>query len=287
MNRKILKNCPISCFADEISEHMDEQIALLEELGISWIEFRSGDGKSVADYTMEEAANLKAKLEEHHIGISAIGSPIGKINITDDFEEHQKLLAHIADLADILGTRFVRVFSFYVREEKNAVEYRDEVIRRLRAMKEFAAERNLVLLHENEKGIYGDNAERCLELMQELGDEHFKCTFDFANFVQIKQETIFAFEQLKEYVSYVHIKDALWEDGTVVPGGEGDGCLADILEKLDEMGYAGFLCLEPHLTDFAGFQSLEKGGAASRGRTDQKNAFRQAYQALQKLLGTE
>lgn len=283
MNGKILKNCRISCFADEIDASVDKQIALMKELGITWVEFRSGDGKSVADYTLEEAAALKKKLDENGIGVSAVGSPIGKIGIEEDFGPHFEKFKHIAALAEILGTRYIRMFSFFMPEGRDAADFRDEVLRRLRCLRDYAAQKDLILLHENEKGIYGDNAQRCLDLMQELYGEHFKCTFDFANFVQCKQEVLPAYELLKPYISYVHVKDALFETGAVVPGGEGDGHLAEIFEKLERAGYEGFLSLEPHLADFAGLKNLEQN-AETRGRSDQEAAFCQAYAALEKLL---
>lgn len=278
-----LKDCPISCFADEIDDSVDKQIALLKDLGITWVEFRSGDGKSIADYIEEEAKALKEKLDANGIGVSAVGSPIGKISITDDFAPHLEKFKHVAKLAKILKTRYIRMFSFYIPEGKSADEFRDEVHSRLRRLIECAAENDLVLLHENEKGIYGDNAMRCLDLMKELYGEHFKCTFDFANFVQCKQDTLEAYELLKPYVHYVHVKDALWEGGEVVPAGEGDGHLKEIFEKLNAAGFGGFLSLEPHLTDFAGLKNLEQE-VQTRGRSDQEAAFCQAYRALQKVL---
>ena len=66
-DRRILKNCPVSCFADEIDSSVDRQMALMEELGIGWVEFRSGDGKGVADYTEAEAETLMRRLEEKKI----------------------------------------------------------------------------------------------------------------------------------------------------------------------------------------------------------------------------
>lgn len=280
----MLEKCLISCFADEIDTSMDKQIALLKELGISWIEFRSGDGKNVADYTEEEALKLKKKLDENDIRISALGSPVGKIGIEEDFEPHFEKFKHVAKLAKILGTSCIRVFSFYIPEGKDAADYRDEVLARLGRMAEYAGKEQLVLLHENEKGIYGDNAARCLDLMKELYGDSFRCTFDFANFVQCHQNTVEAYELLKPYIGYVHIKDAQEESGDVVPAGQGDGNLAVILEKLEQKGYAGFLSLEPHLADFAGLKDLEQEVKA-RGRSDQAAAFCQAYEALQTLLG--
>lgn len=284
MDRKILTKCPVSCFADEIDVSVDKQIALLQELGIGWIEFRSGDGKGVADYTEKEAEMLMSRLSANGIRISAVGSPIGKIDITQDFEPHFETYRHIVELAGILDTSFIRMFSFFMPEGEEPDKFRDEVMRRTDRMVEYAAGRNVVLLHENEKGIYGDNAARCLDLMKLFYGDHFRCTFDFANFVQCGQDTMEAYEMLRPYISYIHVKDALRENGDVVPAGTGDGNVAEILNRLDEEGYAGFLSLEPHLADFAGLKSLEKE-VKERGRTDGEEAFCTAYRALEKLLG--
>lgn len=284
MDRKILTKCPVSCFADEIDVSVDKQIALLQELGIGWIEFRSGDGKGVADYTEKEAEMLMSRLSANGIRISAVGSPIGKIDITQDFEPHFETYRHIVELAGILDTSFIRMFSFFMPEGEEPDKFRDEVMRRTDRMVEYAAGRNVVLLHENEKGIYGDNAARCLDLMKLFYGDHFRCTFDFANFVQCGQDTLEAYEMLRPYISYIHVKDALRENGDVVPAGTGDGNVAEILNRLNEEGYAGFLSLEPHLADFAGLKSLEKE-VKERGRTDGEEAFCTAYRALEKLLG--
>ncbi len=284
MDRKILTKCPVSCFADEIDVSVDKQIALLQELGIGWIEFRSGDGKGVADYTEKEAEMLMSRLSANGIRISAVGSPIGKIDITQDFEPHFETYRHIVELAGILDTSFIRMFSFFMPEGEEPDKFRDEVMRRMDRMVEYAAGRNVVLLHENEKGIYGDSADRCLDLMKLFYGDHFRCTFDFANLVQCGQDTMEAYEMLRPYISYIHVKDAMRESGDVVPAGTGDGNVAEILNRLDEEGYAGFLSLEPHLADFAGLKSLEKE-VKERGRTDGEEAFCTAYRALEKLLG--
>ncbi len=284
MDRKILTKCPVSCFAHEIDVSVDKQIALLQELGIGWIEFRSGDGKGVADYTEKEAEMLMSRLSANGIRISAVGSPIGKIDITQDFEPHFETYRHIVELAGILDTSFIRMFSFFMPEGEEPDKFRDEVMRRMDRMVEYAAGRNVVLLHENEKGIYGDSAARCLDLMKLFYGDHFRCTFDFANFVQCGQDTMEAYEMMRPYISYIHLKDAMRESGDVVPAGTGDGNVAEILNRLDEEGYAGFLSLEPHLADFAGLKSLEKE-VKERGRTDGEEAFCTAYRALEKLLG--
>ena len=146
------------------------------------------------------------------------------------------------------------MFSFYM-EDGQQEKHRDEVLARLKAFLDYAKEQDMVLLHENEKGIYGDNAARCLDLMEELYCDNFKAVFDFANFIQVGQETLPAWEMLKKYTHYIHIKDAVGQK--VVPPGYGDGHLKEILADLISSGYQGFLSLEPHLSDFVGFSSLE------------------------------
>ena len=280
----LLESSRISGFADEIAVDMDTQIALLKELGIEWVEFRSGDGKGVADYSLEEAKDLRRKLDENGIRVSALGSPIGKIGIEEDFAPHLKLLEHLTELAEVLGTSYIRMFSFFIPEGKDPADYRDEVFGRTKAMVEMAKEKGVVLLHENEKGIYGDVAQRCLDLMRNFYGEHYRCTFDFANFVQCGQDVLAAYEMLKPYITYVHVKDAVMETGEVTPAGEGDGQVAEILRRLDGEGYKGLLSLEPHLVDFAGLKNLEKD-AKERKRSDGEQAFSQAYHALRKILG--
>lgn len=283
----MLEYCRISGFADEIGEAVSHQIDVLKDLGQNYIELRSADGKSIADYTVEEAKALKAVLDENGIQVSAIGSPIGKIGIQEDFVPHFEKYCHVVDLAKLLGTQYIRIFSFYIPEGENAFDYREEVIYRLRQMINYAKEKGVVLLHENEKMIYGDTGSRCLDLMETLYGEQFKFNFDFANFVQCRENTLECFRMLRPYIAYIHIKDALYEDGHEVPAGQGDGHLAEIMKMLDDAQFNGFLSLEPHLADFAGFKSLEKDAKAEEKMADTEKAYRIAYAAMQDILGRD
>lgn len=278
----------LSGFADEIAPELDTQLRVLKDCGIAQMEIRGVDGKNITEYSLEETAEIAHRLQKAGIGVSAVGSPIGKISITDEFAPHLKRLRHVVEQAKILGTDKIRMFSFYISEGSDPASYREEVLLRLRAMIDCAREGNVVLLHENEKGIYGDIAPRCLDLFEELFGPHFRCTFDFANFVQCHQDTIEAFEMLAPYIAYVHIKDAVWEDGRVVPAGEGDGHVAELLSRLDSRGYAGTLSLEPHLVDFSGLAALEHGHREEKEEASKgEAAFRLAFSALKKLLEVE
>ena len=279
----MLKNAKISCFADEIDTDLKKQMRLLRELDIQFIEFRSANHKGIADYTLAEALKVRKELDHNRIAVSAIGSPIGKIHITDDFTSHFKQFQHIAELADIFETPYIRMFSFYLSKDGAPQTHRYEVLKRMDLLVNYAAKKNLILLHENEKGIYGDTASRCLDLMKQFYGPNFGATFDFANFIQCGQDTQEAYEMLKPYIVYLHIKDAIQATGESVPAGKGDGHISSILKQLDQCGYSGYISLEPHLADFDALKSLEQDGQ-QRGRTDGAEAFRTAYQALMSII---
>lgn len=286
INRRIgmSKKIRLSGFADEIASPLKQQIETLKKLGVRYIEMRGVNGKSLVDHTLDEVRKIKIQLDAEGIKISAIGSPIGKILVTDAFEEHFCLYKKTVEIAKILETPNIRMFSFYIPKGEDPGKYRDEVFRRMKRFVEYAKEENVILLHENEKDIYGDIASRCLELMESFGGENFKSVFDFANFIQCRQETQKAYEMLEPYIAYIHIKDAIAETGKVVPAGYGDGKVKEILRQLIETGYEGFLSLEPHLATFNGFGLLEKGVSEKKVEMTGEEAYTMAYMALRKIL---
>lgn len=275
----------LSGFADEINPQLDEQIRVLKKLGMHYVEMRGANGKGLVEYPLDEVEKIKEQLDENDIHLSSVGSPIGKIQITDDFEDHFKLFCHTVNIAHVMEVPYIRMFSFFMPEGEDPEKYHDEVFRRVGRMADYAAKHNVILLHENEKEIYGDVADRCRKLMEEFYSDHFKAVFDFANFVQCHQDTKEAYEMLKPYIEYVHVKDAEWESGQVVPAGHGDGNVKEILKTLKESGYEGFLSLEPHLADFAGFSALENGKSEKKEKLTGEESFTLAHESLVKILG--
>lgn len=273
----------LSGFADEIDTNLGKQIEVLKKLQMNHVEMRGVNGKGLVDYSINEAREIKKQLDESGIQLSSVGSPIGKIKITDDFAPHMELYKHTVEIAHEMETPYIRMFSFFMPEHESYDPYRGKVMDQLGQFVDYAKASNIILLHENEKDIYGDVADRCLELMKEFYGEHFKAVFDFANFVQCKQDTLSAYEMLKPYIAYIHIKDALWSDGSVVPAGHGDGNVEKILKMLKDSGYQGFLSLEPHLADFAGFSSLEQS-TGEKKKLSGEEAFTIACEALRKIL---
>ena len=275
----------IYAFADEANPNIDGQIKAMKRNALQGLEVRNVDGVNVSDITLEKAKEVKTKLDANGLITWSIGSPIGKIDIeNDDFKAHLEKLKHTLEIANLLDSKNIRMFSFYMPEGKEISNYKNEVIDRLGQMYEIAKEYGVLLCHENEKGIYGDIPERCLELHKAL--PALKGIFDPANYVQCGVDTLKAWDMLKDYIYYMHIKDAK-ADGTVVPAGMGDGNVEKVVKNFIEKGGNSFT-IEPHLTVFEGFSHLERKGEKSEiseyGYPDSDTAFDAACNAFKNLL---
>lgn len=277
-------------FADEIAGDLTTQMAVIRKLSMNHIEMRGVDGGNLIFHTPEKVTEIKSRLDENGIRLSALGSPLGKIGITDAFEPHFEAFKKAVDIAHRMDTKNIRMFSFYLPGGADPEAYREAVFDRIGQFVDYADRNDAVLLHENEKGIYGERAAECKKLLDAFGGKSFKAVFDFANFVQAKQDTMEAYELLKGHIAYVHVKDAVWESGAVVPAGMGDGQVAEILKKMLSGGYRGFLSLEPHLGDFDGFHLLEQSDQKTpmdgKRKLTGEEAFTLAHDSLIKLLET-
>lgn len=274
----------ISGFSDEIAEEVDTQFKVLNKLGIKYFEPRGIDGKNISELNNEELTELKNKMNKYEIKVSSVGSPIGKIYLEEEFAPHFELFKRVVYIAKELGTKYIRIFSFFHHGTKWTDDERTEVLSRLKKMIAYAEQNDVILLHENEKDIYGDVSERCQDLMKELYCDNFKAVFDPANFVQTGTDTIKAYEQMKDYIAYMHIKDAKKKDGSVMPAGMGDGNVGEILKRLFDNGYQGFLSLEPHLGAFSGLSGLELGDLMKDLPEGGEGTFTLAFDALKKLI---
>lgn len=276
----------IFAFADEACEMIDGQIVAMKRNGLDGLEIRNVDGTNVSDITLEMAKEVKSKLDANGLVIWSVGSPIGKIDIEkDDFSSHVEKFKHTLEVADALGAGNIRMFSFFMPDGACVDNYKNEVIERLGKLLDISRGSGIRLCHENEKGIYGDTAERCLQLFEALPE---LCgIFDPANFVQCGEDTKVAWSVLGKYIHYMHIKDAL-KEGDIVPAGLGDGNIAFVASEYMKKGGRCFT-MEPHLAVFSGLSALEKDGKTSEvGKkysfANNDEAFDAACVAFKKII---
>jgi len=235
----------LSGFGDEIDADPNVQVAVLQSLGARFIEVRSAWGTNVVDFSADQLAELAKILKRREMGVSAIASPIGKVDVSLPVEHEVDRLGRAIEAAHALDARYIRIFSFYT-----AYDARDAVLERMSALAALAERERVTLVHENEKGIFGDVPERILDIVESVGSWNLRVAWDNANFVQVGVRPFTdAYAQLRPYLEYLQVKDAVAATGVVAPVGLGDGELIETLTALRDDGYTGFASLEPHLTD--------------------------------------
>ncbi len=279
-----MANFLISAFSDEYSPMFSEQLEGMKKLGIGYIEPRGIDKNNVSvlsDAALEDARRM---MDEAGIGVSAIGSPIGKITLEDDFDAYMAQFDQIMRAAEILGTKRIRMFSFFIPEGENPRKYRDAVLSKLDVLISRAVKRNILLCHENESRIYGDKLEECVDLMEQFGTD-MKFVFDPCNFIHADVDTWEAYKALKPWIEYVHIKDATAEKA-ICPAGEGIGHIREILADCKSLDRDMFVTLEPHLRVFDGLNNLSNmDDIVMRYQyNSSQEAFTAAYDALQAII---
>jgi len=266
----------LSAFGDEIADDLQDQLQTLCQLRIGYLELRGAWGKNVLYLDDDDVAAVQQVCARHGVAVSCIGSPVGKSPIADPLEREVSNLTRIFQVAEAVGTRNVRIFSFYPPHSgsnERYDEYVQEATSRLAQLTDLARQEGFTLMLENEKGIVGDTLERCQAILSAIDSPHIRFAWDPANFVQVGvvQPTNRGWSLLGPYVGHVHVKDALLPDGSIRPAGEGDGQVGELLTRLLEAGYQGFLALEPHLA-IAGHSS---GFSGVSGMTRAAKALRQ------------
>jgi sugar phosphate isomerase/epimerase len=240
----------LSGFGDEIDADPRVQLEVLLALGASHVEVRSAWGTNVVDLADDDVARLGALITRHGMAVSAVASPIGKTDVYGDAEVELARLRRVVSVAQRLGSRYVRLFSFYRPAGVDVAATRDLVLRRMRAFAEVAERESVILVHENEKDIYGDVPARVLDLIESVGSPSLRVAWDNANFVQVGAKPFTdGYASLRPYLAYLQVKDAVAATGVVVPAGAGDGELLETLTALRDDGWTGYASLEPHLAD--------------------------------------
>ena len=273
----------LSAFADEAGTTLDEQIAALKRNDIGYIEPRNINGKPILTLTDEELAHVKGELDKNGIKVNSLGSPIGKYPINEPFEKHLVDFHRALEVCKALGTDKMRMFSFFTKQDELG-KYRDEVLARLNEMCRIAKEHDIILCHENESEIYGQNPEEMLDLMKNV--DGLKGIFDPANYRMNNCDVMAGIDATLVNLAYLHIKDAIYESQIIVPAGDGEGKIAEILDIVnnatDDVVY---LTLEPHLFLFDAYKLIDNHELKGKYTfSNNSESFDFAVNALKNLL---
>ena len=270
----------LAAFADEADSRVEGQIEALKRNGLEYIELRGLDGKNIASISEDEAEKYARMYRDAGIKVWSIGSPIGKVDISSDLEAHKNTLRHVCRLANIFGTKKIRMFSFY-----KAYECEEQVLSELSEMVSIADEYGVKLYHENEKEIFGDTLERVLKIRDSVdGLCHI---YDPANYLECGQAADETLAALHSTTDYFHIKDVIVATGELVPAGYGDGKIGKLVAMIPEDDDKT-LTLEPHLAVFAGYSDIDNTEMKNKFKFASNNeAFDAAVKALVAVLKSE
>lgn len=261
--------------ADEASQDIEQQIKATKELGWNAIESRFINGKNIHDISEDEFNLVCDALDGSGVFINAFGSAIGNWgkDVRDDFSITEQEIDRAIPRMKALGAKFVRIMSYKVLEQDDQLV--EERIRRLRVIVDSFSSEGITAVHENCMNYGGMSWQHTMELIEAV--PNLKLVFDTANpaFNRDRskegepwQDPWEFYNQVKEHIAYVHIKDCLNpkpennnQEVYVYPG-EGDGCVQEIITDLKAIGYDGGISIEPHLA--AVFHDAD-----SQNKTDQ------------------
>lgn len=274
----------ISAFADEAYRDLEKQLPFLQKLGIKYFEPRYVQGNyAITDISTIKAKKVKEQMDEYDIKASCIGAWLGKISITDPLEPHLELLRHSIEIAHILDTKRLRTFSFYLPEGDPIEKWRGEVMERLAKMADIAEKEGVILMHENEHRIYGESPEGCVDIFKTIKSPALSGTFDPANYIYFNYDPKAAYDMVKDYTTYFHMKDAV-PQVEMRPVGYGDGRVAEVLAAAPDREEPYFLTIEPHIGDFQGIEEHVDEAMMAEYPERSPRLFVIAYNALVKLL---
>ena len=274
-------------FADEASADFLTQLKATQELGWKNIECRTINGESLATISDAEFDKICSQLDEYGITINCCGSSIANWSKDPRSDE-----AHEADMRELLallprmkklGIGMLRGMSFaFVKdaERPDLPEIEKQIFCKVQKYVDICADNGIIYGHENCMNYGGLSWRHTLKLLDNIKGDNFTLIYDTGNPVfnydhstenPCKLQSSWEFyRNVREFISYVHIKDGVampgknWRDGAAENiytwPGEGSGCVRAIVKDLIKNGYDGGFSMEPHVAAVyhGGAETLEK-----------------------------
>ena len=258
-------------FADEAGSDLTVQIKATRELGWQFIETRNINGKTLGTLTDEEFEQVQQLLAENNVAFNCYGSAIANWAChprkEEDFQRSLDDLQRSIPRMQKLNIKMLRGMSFLTPtdEEPDSPELEEIIFRKVRTLVEICADNGIVYGHENCMNYGGLSHLHTLKMLEKVNHENLKLIYDTGNpcfnyrWIGSKpyplQSSWEFYKNVREYIAYVHIKDAvaLPQADCVRPNpvftwaGEGTGDVRAIVKDLLASGYDGGFSMEPHV----------------------------------------
>ena len=211
----------LGIITDEISEDYGKALDFITHYSLGYCELRDLWQKNIMNLSQAELGRAKRLIEEHHLQVTDIGSPIFKYNLPempvhkherDTFrasfteEDSERLLHESFKLANLFGTRKVRIFSYWrVKEPEKAYPY---VRDRLAKAAKLAGENGIVLVLENEHDCNIGTGEELGKILRDVDSPHLRGNWDPGNAAMLHEIPYPAgYQHVRGLFAHMHIKD--------------------------------------------------------------------------------
>ncbi len=249
-------------FADEAAKDLAGQIRATQQLGWRNIESRAIDGTNIPDLSDAAFDQACAQLQVAGVKINCFGSTIANWGkdirqpIDKDLEQTRRAIPRLQRI----GVKLIRIMSYAVIPDAALHEQQeDERFRRVATLTRMFLDAGIQPVHENCMNYGGMGWSFTLKLIERVPG--LQLVFDTGNPVSTLDRTQPKpypyqsawefYSRVRNYVTYVHIKDGKMnrETGKAVYGwpGEGDGDVVRICKDLISRGYNGGISIEPHM----------------------------------------
>ena len=254
MKRPLLAPLTLSGLADEASDDLAGQISANQAIGWASIELRLIGGKQTSwQISDAEFETVASSLDDAKMRVTAFASSIGNWSrpITGDFSIDQNELKLAVPRMQRVGVSWIRTMS-WVRNEVALDTWRDEAVRRYKALAQVAGDGGITLLHENCEGWGGLSPKHAKEFHERINHPSVGVLFDIGNTVAYGLDAWEFYTEVKPFIKHVHVKDCKknpegGKSSLFTMPGEGDAEVKRILTDLIKSGYRGAITIEPHV----------------------------------------
>jgi sugar phosphate isomerase/epimerase len=250
---------------------LEEILSVLKSFSVSWVElwtFNLVGGFRGGKCSEEDVEKTRELLRRHGVGVACVtnGGAFERV-VVERPEKYVESMKETIKVAKELGASIVNCYVGLFAPTPDAdikpfVETVKPIVR-------YAEEMGVTVVLENEAHDASGTPERMLRILKAVDSDCFKTNFDPTNYYQANVEPFpYAYELLKDYIAYVHLKNGC----RFIPGVHPDYAkgapfappndnvyifypplpygavnVEGLIERLKEDGYNGFCTLEPHV----------------------------------------
>ena len=228
----------LAIISDEISQDFEHALKVVKELGVEYVELRTLWNRYVVDFSDSELHEVKSLVERYELGVSHICSPTFKIYIDNDrdYEKHLSILRRAIEITKFFDLEYTRIFTFWWQGSLEL--YVDKIVEKFQPAIEMAEKEGIYLIIENEYSCFVGTGNELKLLIDKLKSRWIRVLWDPGN-AFFARETPYphGYSKVRDYVMYMHLKDAGVENGRFVfkPIGKGmidyEGQLKDAINK--------------------------------------------------------